>query len=72
MQFGRELISKETFLWEWSDWLPIGEELEKEEIGGPTEFEMKTALAFGTGNRSRHSGSLRGRSRGTVGCYQRR
>lgn len=46
VQIGKELIPKEDFARLTEKLLIVGEELEKTEFGGPTEFEMKTALGF--------------------------
>ncbi|MEX2243037.1 MAG: folylpolyglutamate synthase/dihydrofolate synthase family protein [Fimbriimonadaceae bacterium] len=46
VQFGRELISEEDFARLTETLLEVGETMDGTELGGPTEFEMKTALGF--------------------------
>lgn len=46
VQLGRELIRKHDFARLTETLLAVGETLEDTEFGGPTEFEMKTALGF--------------------------
>ncbi len=46
VQLGRDLISKEDFARLTEPLLEVGKTLEDTEFGGPTEFEMKTALGF--------------------------
>ncbi len=46
VQFGRSLISEADFARLVSFLIPAGEALEGTEMGGPTEFEFKTALGF--------------------------
>ncbi|HRJ26337.1 MAG TPA: folylpolyglutamate synthase/dihydrofolate synthase family protein [Fimbriimonadaceae bacterium] len=46
VQIGREPISKEEFALGIETLMPVGERLNSTELGGPTEFEMKTALGF--------------------------
>lgn len=46
VQLGRELISKHDFARLTETLLAVGETLDGTELGGPTEFEMKTALGF--------------------------
>ncbi len=46
VQLGRDLISKHDFARLTETLLVVGETLEDTEFGGPTEFEMKTALGF--------------------------
>ncbi|MCH8980195.1 MAG: hypothetical protein IH945_13290, partial [Armatimonadetes bacterium] len=46
VQTGRELIPKKDFARLTERLLEVGETLEDTEFGGPTEFEMKTALGF--------------------------
>ncbi|MCH8980238.1 MAG: bifunctional folylpolyglutamate synthase/dihydrofolate synthase [Armatimonadetes bacterium] len=46
VQTGRDLIPKEDFARLTERLLEVGETLEDTEFGGPTEFEMKTALGF--------------------------
>lgn len=46
VQLGRDLISKNDFARLAETLLVVGETLEGTDFGGPTEFEMKTALGF--------------------------
>lgn len=46
VQIGLDLISKDEFAACTEILLEVGRELEDTEFGGPTEFEMKTALGF--------------------------
>ena len=46
VQIGRSLIPKEDFARLASRLLEVGATLEGTELGGPTEFEMKTAMGF--------------------------
>ncbi|MCH7945095.1 MAG: bifunctional folylpolyglutamate synthase/dihydrofolate synthase, partial [Armatimonadetes bacterium] len=46
VQLGRKLISKSDFARLAVRLLDVGEDLERTELGGPTEFELKTALGF--------------------------
>jgi dihydrofolate synthase/folylpolyglutamate synthase len=46
VQLGRDLISKQDFARLVERLLEVGATLDDTELGGPTEFEMKTALGF--------------------------
>jgi dihydrofolate synthase/folylpolyglutamate synthase len=46
VQLGRDLISKEDFARLTETLLKVGATMDDTEFGGPTEFEMKTALGF--------------------------
>lgn len=46
VQIGLDLISEEEFAACTEILLAVGERLERTEFGGPTEFEMKTAMGF--------------------------
>jgi dihydrofolate synthase/folylpolyglutamate synthase len=46
VQFGRGLISEEDFARLTERLLEVGDTMDGTELGGPTEFEMKTALGF--------------------------
>ena len=46
VQFGRELIGEDDFARLTETLLEVGETMDGTELGGPTEFEMKTALGF--------------------------
>ncbi len=47
VQLGRNLISESDFARWVGRVLAVGDELEGTELGGPTEFEVKTAVGFG-------------------------